>query len=332
MTGRVSVLSLVIPVYKNEENLDRLLNELVKLSARNRNGVEVVFVVDGSPDRSYEVLRQRLPGTALRSQLLSLSRNFGSFAAISAGLASAQGDYYAVIAADLQEPPELVEEFFSILIEDRADLVFGTRRSRSDSFLNDLFSKIFWSLYRRFIVKDIPSGGIDVFGCNRLVRDRILEFPESSSNLVALLFWIGYRRAYVAYDRRPRTEGKSAWTFKKKLQYCLDSIFNFTDLPIQLLLYLGSICLVVACLAATVVITAKLLGDIPIPGYTPIVLAILFFGSFTSLGLGIVGQYLWLTLQNTRRRPNFIVHHAVEYTPFVANPDNDDKRSESASG
>lgn len=326
------MLSLIIPVYKNEANLDRLFDEVTKLSVRIPGDFEVVFVVDGSPDRSYELLKQRLPGMPWRSQLLSLSRNFGSFAAITAGLSNAQGDYYAVIAADLQEPPELIDEFYSILVADRADVVFGTRRTRSDSFLNDLSSNVFWTLYRRFIVKDIPSGGVDVFACNRVVRDCVLRFPESNSNLIALLFWVGYRRAYVAYDRRTRTAGKSGWTFKKKLQYSLNSIFNFTDLPIQLLLYLGSLSLVIACVAAVIVLVAKLLGDIPIPGYTPIVLAILFFGSLTSLGLGIIGQYLWLTLQNTRRRPNFIVHVAEAFVPRSIAYPGDGKKHESASG
>ncbi len=122
------MFSLIIPIYKNEVNLDRLLEEAVKLSARSPETLEVVFVVDGSPDRCHDILRARFPQLPLRSQLLLLSRNFGSFAAVTAGLEAARGDFFAVLAADLQEPPELVESFFKILSEDRADIVFGTRR------------------------------------------------------------------------------------------------------------------------------------------------------------------------------------------------------------
>ncbi len=304
------MFSLVIPVYKNEANLDRLLAEMVRLCERMSNDLEVVFVVDGSPDRCYEILSAQLPQLPIRSQLILLSRNFGSYAAIAAGLEKAQGEFFAVMAADLQEPPELAEQFFRILAEDQADVVFGTRESRSDPFLSELASRAFWAIFRRFVIRDMPRGGVDIFGCNRLVRDRLLQFRENNTNVIALLFWMGYRRAYIGYDRRVRTEGKSAWTFGKKFRYSVNSIFNFTDLPIQLLLYSGSVALLIACITSAVVLVSKLLGHISVPGYTAIVLAILFFGAFTSLGLGIVGQYLWLTLQNTRSRPNYIVHKA----------------------
>ncbi|MBV9084803.1 MAG: glycosyltransferase, partial [Acidobacteriaceae bacterium] len=244
-----------------------------------------------------------------------LSRNFGSFAAITAGLEAASGEFFAVMAADLQEPPELVDQFFRILADDRADIVFGTREGRSDSFLSDLLSTAFWSIYRVFVLKDMPEGGVDVFGCNRLVRDRLLQFKESTSNLIALLLWMGFRRAFVPYRRRRRIEGRSAWTIHKKLRYCINSIFNFTDLPIQLLLYSGSVSLVMALVGTVVLVIAKLTGHISVPGYTPIVLAIFFFGALTSLGLGIIGQYIWLNLQHTRARPNYIVHRIDCYVP-----------------
>jgi polyisoprenyl-phosphate glycosyltransferase len=305
--------SLVIPVYKNAASLDRLLAELVKLDGRVSGEFEVVFVVDGSPDRCLEILRERLPSLPLRTQLLSLSRNFGSFAAISAGLDSARGSRLAVMAADLQEPPELVLQFFEILGSGRADIVFGVRGRRSDPWPSELASNIFWSVYRTLVIKDIPRGGVDVFGCTREVRDHLLQLQGIDSNLIALLFWLGYRREYIVYERQPRLEGESAWTIGKKLRYGINSIFSFTDLPIQLLLYAGGIALLLAVSVGILVIVAKLRGDIRVPGYTPIVLVITFFGALTSLGFGIVGQYLWLGLQISRRRPNYIVRSAEEH-------------------
>lgn len=307
------MFSLIVPIYKNEPNLERLLAELVKLSARSLEELEVVLVVDGSPDRCYEILRTRLPRLPFRSQLLLLSRNFGSFAAVAAGLQLAHGDFFAVLAADLQEPPELAETFFRILSSDEADVVFGVRESRSDPFLSELASNAFWRIYRRVVIRDMPPGGVDVFGCNRTVRDRLLQFQESNTNLIALLFWMGYRRAYVPYERRARLEGKSAWTFAKKIRLSFNSIFNFTDIPIQLLLYSGGIALILACLGAVLVVLSRLLGHIRVPGYTPIVVAIFFFGALTAFGLGIVGEYLWLTLQNTRHRPQYMILRADEY-------------------
>jgi hypothetical protein len=167
-------------------------------------------------------------------------------------------------------------------------------------------------VFRRFVVKDMPPGGVDVFGCTREVCDRLLQLPEINSNLIALLFWLGYRREYVVYQRAARLEGKSAWTNSKKLRYGLNSIFNFTDLPIRLLLYLGSIAFAAACLGSGIAMGARLRG-IPVPGYTPIVLASLFSGALTSLGFGIVGQYLWLALQISHRRPEYIIRCTEEH-------------------
>jgi len=307
------VLSLVIPVYKNEEGLDRLLTALENLHQALEGALEVVFVVDGSPDRCLDILRERLPVAGIRSRLLSLSRNFGSFAAILAGMQAGSGEFFAVLAADLQEPPDLVVKFNDILRSNEADIVFGCRSRRSDPWLSEFLSNIFWTIYRLFVIQNMPRGGIDVFGCTREIRDRVVEFREPPTNLIALLFWLGFRRKFVLYERQARREGKSAWTLPKKLRYSLDSIFNFTDLPVRLLLYAGIAGVTLSILCSAVVLIARILGSIPIPGYTPIVLGILFFGGFTSLGFGITGQYLWLTLQNSRRRPGYIVQSTQEY-------------------
>ncbi len=308
------MLSLVVPLFKSEEGLARLLTELLKLQEQLLpETFEVVFVVDGSPDRCYEILTAKLPGFPLRTQLLALSRNFGSFAAIAAGLRSARGDMFAVLAADLQEPPELVLEFARILGSNEADVCYGVRAERSDPWLNELMSNAFWNLYRRFVIKDMPPGGVDIFACNRKVRDQLLALPEVNTNLIALLFWLGFRRKFVGYKRMPRLEGRSAWTFSKKLKYSFDSIFNFTDLPIQWLLAAGIGTSLLSIVLGTVVLVGRLTGSIQTAGYTPIILMVMFFGGLTALGLGIVGQYLWLSLQNSRRRPNFIVNTAQSY-------------------
>jgi len=168
------MLSLVIPVYKNQANLPRLLHELEQFAAGFPGALEIVFVIDGSPDGSLRVLQAHLPTWPVRTQLVELSRNFGSFAAIAAGLSAAAGDTFAVIAADSQEPLDLVLEFHRLMSTDRADVVLGQRISRADPFLSRTLSNAFWSLYRRFVIKEMPSGGVDVFGCTRKVRDQLL--------------------------------------------------------------------------------------------------------------------------------------------------------------
>jgi polyisoprenyl-phosphate glycosyltransferase len=301
------VLSLIIPVYKNEANLDRLLGELASLDQRLEKELEVVFVVDGSPDGSFQILEECLPGMLRCSQLAALSRNFGSFNAITAGMELGRGEYFAVLAADLQEPPDLIVQFYESLRSGSADIVFGYRTKRSDPWLSELSATLFWAIYRRFVVKEMPPGGVDVFGCTRRVRDRILSFPEANSSLMALLFWVGFRRLYIGYERQPRKEGQSTWTFPMKLRYSLDSIFNFTDLPVRLLLALGGLGTLTAVVLGAVIVTLRLTNGIPVAGYTALALMILFFGSLMTLGMGIVGQYVWLCLQNARRRPNYLI-------------------------
>jgi polyisoprenyl-phosphate glycosyltransferase len=303
----MNMLSLVIPVYKNEENLPRLLRELEVFAAAFPDTLEVVFVVDGSPDASLRILRDCLPLWPVRSQLVELSRNFGSFAAIAAGLRCGRGSLFAMIAADLQEPLELVTQFHQRLRSGDADVVFGYRTGRTDAWFSQLLSESFWRLYRRFVLPDMPKGGIDVFGCTRQVRDRLLEMKELNTSLIALLFWVGFRRMFVPYERRARLEGRSAWTIGQKFRYALDSIFSFTDLPIKALLLLGVVGTSAACIAGATVFVGWSLGHIPVLGYTPLMLVISFFGGLTALGLGIIGQYLWLSLQNTRGRPSYIV-------------------------
>src|SRR6188474_3354566 len=247
------MLSLVIPVYRNEDNLPRLLRELAQFAASFSDELEVIFVVDGSPDASLQRLQENLPSWPIRSQLVELSRNFGSFAAIAAGLRHARGDYMAVVTADLQEPLDLAREFHRRMAAGEADVVFGYRTGRADAAASSFLSDTFWRLYRRFVVRDMPEGGIDVFGCTRTVRDHLAGLQEVNTNLIALLLWLGFRRAFVGYERQPRLEGRSAWTLGRKLRYALDSVFAFTDLPIRALLFLGAAGTAIAILAGVTV-------------------------------------------------------------------------------
>lgn len=301
------MISVVVPVYKNAETISPLLRALSELNQSLAGEMEVVFVVDGSPDDSYLRLKRGLDNPPFSAQLLLLSRNFGSFAAIRAGLQYARGDRYAVMAADLQEPPELILDFDRHLRANTCDVVIGTRRKRADPGLSRLASNLFWALYRRCVQSDIPKGGVDVFACSRQVRDELMNLNESNSSLVGLLFWVGFRRQTVAYDRRARLAGRSAWTLSKKLRYLSDSVFNFTDLPVRLLFRLGLLGTASSLFAGVVVLAAKLSGRIPVAGYTPTVLLVVFFGALNCLGLGIIGGYAWRTLENTKRRPSYLV-------------------------
>lgn len=299
--------SIIIPVYKNEASIERLLETLTSLYWALSSELEVVFAVDGSPDNSFARLRASLDTLDFPAQLLAHSRNFGSFAAIRSGLQAARGQYFAVMAADLQEPPELVLSFFHALSQDECDVAIGVRHGRNDPFLSRIASSLFWGLYRRLVVREMPAGGVDIFGCNKEFRDQLLNLEESRSSLVALIFWLGFRRKSFAYKRLTRKEGKSGWTFRKKFDYMLDSIFAFTDYPIRLLIMIGASGCTFSVILAGVVFAAQLLGHITVPGYAATMLAILFFSMLNVLGIGLVGMYAWRTYENSKRRPLAVV-------------------------
>jgi polyisoprenyl-phosphate glycosyltransferase len=301
------VYTVVVPVYRNAESVPALLDRLAGVGAQLDAPFEVVFVVDGSPDESHRLLAEALPAQTFSSQLLELSRNFGAFAAIRTGIAAARGEFIAVMAADLQEPPELVLEFFALLRAGNVDVAVGRRTGRSDPGISKASSAIFWGIYRRFVFPDMPPGGVDIFACTRAVAHEILSLRESNSSLVGLLYWVGYRRAEVPYERRVREHGESGWSFRKKVRYLLDSVFSFTDLPLTVLITVGVVGGLITVAGAIVVLISFLLGAITEPGYTPLMLVILFSTFSLLVALGIVGSYVWRAFENTKGRPSAIV-------------------------
>ncbi len=307
--------SLVIPVYRNEESISALIQVVRTLAADSPAGeFEAIFVLDGNPDQSCARLRELLPGAGFASRLILLSRNFGSFAAIRAGLAAAQGESCAVMAADLQEPPELIRQMYAQMESGQYDVVVGRRSERDDPMLTRFSAAIFWAFYRRIIEPKMPPGGVDVFACNLVFRKMLVSMEESHSSLVGLLFWMGFRRGEAVYARAARQHGKSAWSFQRKLRYLSDSLFSFTDLPIRMLLVGGLVGVTASVLFGLVALSARLLGWITVPGYTATILMILFFGALTQLGLGIVGSYTWRAYENTKRRPDSIVMWQEAYS------------------
>jgi len=306
--------SLIIPVYKNEENIPSLLKALSSLNGKIEN-FEVVFVVDGSPDASYELLLKQLPAQSFASQLIHLSKNFGSFAAIRRGLEEANGDLFAVMAADLQEPPELIIDFFQVLDEGEFDIAVGVGGERNNLPLTTFLSRTFWSFYRRFVIKGVPDGGVDVFACNGNVREALLMLEEINSSLIGQLFWVGFKRKFVTYKRQKREHGRSAWNLSRKIRYMFDSVFAFSDLPILIFLWLGGFGIATSIIVSLLVIVSWMFSLITVPGYAPIILSIYFMGSLLILGQGIIGSYVWRCNENTKRRPITLVHQQHTFEP-----------------
>jgi hypothetical protein len=219
-------------------------------------------------------------------------------------------DFTGVISADLQEPPSLLLSFFRRLEASGADIVFGTRTMRSDPIFSRIASKLYWFLYRKLINNDIPKNGIDVFACKRSVIGAINEMRELNSSLIGMLFWVGFRRKFQPYERMPRLYGKSSWTLRRKFSFMSDSVFAFSDYPIRFVRVLGFGGFLCALTISVVLLSASLAGEVNVPSYVPIMLAILFGNSSVLISLGVLGSYLWRTFQNTQMRPFSIIHTA----------------------
>ena len=299
--------SLIIPVYRNAVNIPSLLKAIEVIAQNYGNTFEAIFVVDGSPDNSYDLLNEHLAKKSFSSQLIALSRNFGSFLAIRTGMEHARGKFIAVMAADLQEPPKLIKEFFTALESNSADVIFGARNKRNDSFWQSFMANSFWAIYRKIVNSEMPKGGVDIFACNQKAKEAVLAIKESHSSLINNLFWIGFRRLFIPYERKEREHGKSAWSFSKRFRYMIDSIFSFSDYPILFVLWTGVIGVFLSLIVGVATIIAKLSGLISVPGYTTIVIVVSFLGSAIMMTQGVLGCYLWHTFENTKKRPLTIV-------------------------
>ena len=222
-------LSLIVAIYKNEENLDNLSFELERIATEIED-FEVVFVIDGSPDNCENILKNRRKDFSFSSKIVVHSRNFGSQAAVKTGLIYSSKEISAILSADLQEPTELILKFYRHLQSEDVFIAFGLRLSRDDGLIVNMTSKTYWKLYSLLINRDIPKGGVDIFAIKTTARNQLLEMSEKDSFLIAQLFWLGYARVEVPYNRQKRLIGKSQNTFKKRLNYMANSVFNFTAL------------------------------------------------------------------------------------------------------
>lgn len=305
--------SLVIPVYKNESGISDLI-ERCEFLHKALSPIEFVFVVDGSPDNSLEFLRLGLANTQLRYKVINLSRNFGAINAARWGVKYTENTYMCVMAADLQEPAELIVELLSTLLNSDSDIVIARRISRRDRFWDKVFSKFSWFIYRSLINAEVPRGGMDIFACSPKVVSVINKIDEQNSSLFGLIFWVGFKKTFVDYHREKRSKGKSSWTFAKKVNYFFDSIYSFTDLPLRLLQVVGIFGISVSVLIAVSTVIEYLLNNIAVPGYTTLAILITFTTSSILTAIGVLGAYIWRTFNNSQLRP-YAIEESVSSNP-----------------
>jgi len=300
-------LSIVVPVYYNELNLPDTIPQLLALEEKLEGyKLELVFVDDDSKDRSLAILldfRERFPE---QIKVVKLTRNFGTMAALQAGLTVATGDCVGVIAADLQDPPELFLQMARHW-EGGVKAIFAVRADREESQLQKSFSNLYYALIDRFAVPGYPPGGFDFFLVDRQVVEEVNKIQEKNTNLMTLIFWLGYQAVFIPYVRRKRTKGKSRWTLGKKVKLFVDTFVSFSYFPIRLFSFLGVIYALISFTYGLVIFFSWLTFGIPVQGWVPMMLVLTFTAGLQMTLLGILGEYLWRTLDESRGRPFYVI-------------------------
>lgn len=313
----MTLVSIVVPVYFSSATLPALLQRFRAFADRSADlDFEFVLVDDGSGDRSYAVLEAEAAADS-RVRALRLSRNFGSNAAILAGLTYAEGDCCAVIAADLQDPPELIPDLIREW-QAGADVVLAARRSRDDPFATRIFASIFNRLFRKLVFPDFPENGFDFMLVSRRVAKQLVAMNERNSYIFGQIMWVGYERRILYYDRAAREQGSSRWTTAKKIKYLIDAFTAFSYVPVRAATMLGFLLASGGFVWAAIVILARLFGWIPETGFAALMVALLVLSGTQLIVSGLVGEYLWRVLEESRNRPPFLVARTVNMDPSIA--------------
>lgn len=304
------LVSVIVPVYFNAESLPRLAERLRAIAAAADFAVEAVFVDDGSGDESWTRI-QAIAKDWPESRGVRLTRNFGSQMAIAAGLREARGDAAAVLSADLQEPPELLPEMVAAWRRG-ATAVLAVRRSRPEGWTSRAAADVYYRTLRRLALSEMPPGGFDCFLIARPAIDFLAENREIHTSLPGLLVWGGFPTALVPYDRLAREEGESRWTFAKKTKYFLDAVISFSYAPLRWMSVLGAVLALFAFAYAVFLVVYKIVHGQPIQGWSSLMVAVAFFSGVQLLSLGVLGEYVWRTLDAARARKGFLVRERTE--------------------
>lgn len=299
-------ISIVVPVYYNEDNLLILYKDIKeKLFCHKEYEWECVMVNDGSLDKSYEIMND-LAQKDERIKVYSLSRNFGSHAAVLCGLSKCTGDCAVVKAADLQEPTELVLEMAERW-QKGYNVVLAVRKGREDGKRQALFANLYYWLVRKVALPNMPKGGFDAYLVDHKVIDVLMALDEKNSALTGQILWSGFRTDRVYYVRLEREIGTSKWTLKKKIKLVADTLFSFSTLPIKLVTVIGFFSFIGSLLWAVAVFISKIMGLINVSGWTTLFIFNLFSFGVIMLTLGILGEYLWRAFDASRNRPAYII-------------------------
>jgi dolichol-phosphate mannosyltransferase len=305
----LSLISIIIPIFNEEDNLPILYQRLNNISEKTKYNFEFIFVDDGSSDNSFYLLKE-LSMSDSRVKVIRFSRNFGSHASCLAGLINSKGDACAFISADMQEPPELI----LTLIEhwkNGHEVVIGLREGKESS--TRIFPKLYYFLVKKFALKNMPKKGTDVFLIDKKVVNTVISMKEKNTSIFGLILWSGFNQIFVPYKRAIRQKGTSKWSLEKKIKLFIDTFVSFSYFPIRLIFLSGLIIAFFGFVYAIVIIFKRLFLSKIIEGWTYLMIALLMLSGIQLLMLGILGEYLWRNLDESRNRPIFVIDKMIGF-------------------
>ncbi len=299
-------LSIVVPIYNEQDNLlllnGRLLAVLEKLSVSH----EIIYVNDGSRDNSIKIIKEialEFPNV----KYIDFSRNFGHQIAVTAGLELSAGESIVIIDGDLQDPPELIEELYQKKKEG-FEVVYARRKKRKgESVMKKMTASLFYRILKNITSIDIPVDTGDFRIIDRKIVDVLKQMPEYHRYIRGQISWIGFNQSYVEYNRNERNSGETGYSYRKMFRFALDGITSFSDFPLKLATFLGFVVSIVAFVVLLFTLFNRFFTENFVTGWTSIIISILFLGGIQLLSLGIIGEYIGRINTQVKRRPLYII-------------------------
>lgn len=299
-------LSVVIPVFNEEKNISTIYNRCVSVANAISDYFEIIFVNDGSKDDSFQLIHQ-LAKQDSRVKYISLSRNFGHQIAVSAGLDICVGNYAVIIDADLQDPPEIINDLYT-KAKEGFDVVYAKRNIRKgETLFKTITAKFFYRILTKITSINIPLDTGDFRIISRKVIEVLKQMPEQQKFLRGQIAWVGFNQASVSYNRDERADGKSSYTIRKMVRLAFDGITSFSNLPLRIATIAGFLVSGITFCVAMYALYARFISRDYVPGWTSIIISVLFIGGVQLISIGIIGEYISRISSNVRNRPLYVI-------------------------
>lgn len=307
--------SIIVPVYFNQGGIRKTYSQITEVLKCNGDihEYEIIFIDDGSEDMSLrEILEIKAEHPTESIKVIKFTKNFGQIAAIRAGYELSTGDAVINISADLQDPPTLIDRMIQIYLEKEFEIVVCMREEREEGYFRRKTSFLFYKAMKFLSFKNMPVGGFDFVLISDKVKKLLLANNESNPFWQGQILSLGFKTKFIPYKRLKREVGISRWTFSKKLKYLIDGVLNYSYLPVRFMSLLGLIVSFFGFLYAVYIVIARIYGNVPFTGWAPIMILVLVLSGFQMLMLGVIGEYLWRTLDQVRNRLPYVIEKIYE--------------------